>query len=504
MKTKSEKIAHFNSIAPERDYWRKRNSFYYEELEKLLSFIVPEGSSVMEVGCGTGETLASLKPACGKGIDYSQEMIRLAREKNPGLKFEVDDIEDLKTKEAFDYVICSDLIGEMTDVWKAFREMRKLCHRDSRLVITYYNYLWEPVLRTAEMLGLKMPQDYQNWLSIEDIENLLYLNGFEVIKKGHTILLPRKIPLLSSLCNRILAKLPVLKRLCLVEYVVAKPAKGFRKLAGEHEYAVSVIVPCRNEYGNIEDAVERIPSMGKHTEIIFVDGNSSDGTVEKIEELIEKYRGVKDIRLIHQIPRQIPRQIPGNLQDKRYGHDLKPVSNKMLKLGKGDAVRKGFDAANSEILMILDSDLTVPPEDLPKFYEAIAEGKGDLIMGTRLVYQMEKEAMRLLNILGNKMFAVIFTWLLDQNIKDTLCGTKVLTKANYLKIKENRSFFGDFDPFGDFDLIFGAAKQNLKIIEIPVQYRARKYGNIKIERFKHGLILLKMSWIAFKKMKLSL
>ena len=495
MKTKSEKIEHFNKIAPYRDYWRRKNSYYYRELEKLLTFLVPEGSNVIEVGCGTGDTLASLKPSRGRGIDFSSEMIRLSREKHPSLRFEVDDLEDLKIREAFDYIICSDLVGELTDIWKAFREMRKLCHRNSRIIITYYNYLWEPLVRTGEMLGLKIPQDYQNWLSLEDIGNLLYLNGFEVIKKGHKVLMPKNIPIITALSNRVLANLPFLKELSLVEYVVARPLKGFRKLAGESEYSVSVIVPCRNEYGNIEGAVERIPQMGKHTEIIFVDGNSTDGTVEKIEEMIEKYKGVKDIKLIH--------QIPGKIMNGEYEKDLGQLQNKMLKLGKGDAVRKGFDAATGEILMILDADLTVPPEDLPKFYNAIAEGKGDIANGTRLVYQMEKDAMRLLNILGNKIFALIFTWLLDQTIKDTLCGTKVLTKENYLKIVKNRSFFGDFDPFGDFDLLFGAAKQNLKIVEIPVQYKSRKYGDVKIERFKHGLILLRMSWIGFKKLKLS-
>lgn len=495
MKSKSEKIAHFNSIAPQRDYWRSKNRYYHEEVEKLLAFLVPEKSRVIEAGCGTGDTLARMNPACGNGIDFSPEMIRLAAKKYPNLDFMVDDIEDLKTQESFDYVVCSDLIGELTDVWKAFREMRKLCHRNSRLVVTYYNYLWEPLLRMAEGLGFKMPQDYQNWLSLGDIENLLYLNGFETIKKGHSVLLPKYIPLLSGLCNRMLVKLPVLKKLGLVEYIVARPAKGFRKLAGEKEYSVSVIVPCRNEVGNIEDAVSRIPQMGRHTEIIFVDGNSTDGTVEKIWEMIKRYDGVKDIKLIHQISREA--------RGGEGADDLTRAPNKMLKLGKGDAVRKGFDAATGEILMILDSDLTVPPEDLPKFYEAIAEGKGDLINGTRLVYQMEDEAMRILNIAGNKVFSLIFTWLLDQPIKDTLCGTKVLTKESYLKIREHRNYFGDFDPFGDFDLLFGAARQNMKIVEIPIRYRARKYGNIKIERFKHGLILLKMSWLAFKKLKLS-
>lgn len=488
-----KKINYCNNIAPKRGFWRRKSAYYYSELEKLVRFLIPEGRKVLEIGCGTGELLYSVKPKIGVGIDFSSEMIGIAKNKFPSLEFRSDDAEALTESDKYDYVIMSDLIGELTDVWQAFREIRKVTDKESRLVITYYNYLWEPVIRAAERLGLKMPQDYQNWLSMEDIENILYVNGYEVVKKGHHILAPVKIPFVSNFVNRYLALLPFVKKLCLVHYLVARevPFASDREASG---YKVSVIIPCRNEMGNIESGVERVPCMGKHTEIIFVDGNSTDGTVEKIEEMIERYKGKKDIKLIHQIPK--------DTVDKALEGDLKTPPNKMLKLGKGDAVRKGFDAATGDILMILDSDLTVPPEDLPKFYLAIAEGRGEFINGTRLVYQMEKQAMRTLNLLGNKFFSRLFTWLLEQRIKDTLCGTKVLQKKDYEKIKENRSYFGDFDPFGDFDLLFGAAKLNLKIVEVPIRYRQRTYGEIKIERFKHGLILLKMSFIAFKKLKL--
>lgn len=493
MKSLTEKIDHFNSIAPQRKHWREKNAYYYSELEKILKFIIPRGKKVMELGCGTGELLNSVEPGHGVGIDFSEGMIRIARERFPYIGFRVDNAEDLHEREKFEYIIMSDLIGELTDVWQAFRELRKVTDEDSRVVITYYNYLWEPIIRLAERFKLKMPQDYQNWLSIPDIENILLLNGYEVVKKGYRLLIPVQIPLISNFMNRYLAILPFFKKLCMVQYIVAKESQSS---SGKHlnDYKVSVIIPCRNEKGNIEGAVERLPEMGKHTELIFVDGNSTDGTVEKIEEMISRYEGEKDIKLIHQIPKEA--------EDKDLKDDLVTPPNKMLKLGKGDAVRKGFDAASGDILMILDSDLTVPPEDLPKFYFAIAEGRGEFINATRLVYQMEEQAMRTLNLLGNKFFSWLFTWLLEQRIKDTLCGTKVLFKKDYEKIKEGRVYFGDFDPFGDFDLLFGAAKLNLKIVEVPIRYRRRTYGEIKIERFKHGLILLRMSLVAFKKLKL--
>ena len=467
---KSKITAYFNSTAPERDYWRRRNRYYHGELERFFSSIIPKNSSVLEIGSGTGDVIAKLSPKNGTGIDISEEMVRIAKSKYPGLKFYVDDIENLSLDGKFDFVIMQDLIGHLSDIWQSARNLQKLSSPDTRIISTYYNQLWEPVIRLAENLRLKMKQPYQNWLSVEDIENLLYLNNFNVIRKGYRFLLPVYVPFVSDFINRHIARIPFIKKLCLVTFVIAKkkPSPPVR-----NDYSCSVVIPCRNEMKNIEEAVTGTPEMGRGTELIFVDGNSTDGTVEKIKEMIQKYPR-KKIKLIHQ----------GNAT------------------GKGDAVRKGFDDAAGEIFMILDADLTVPPEDLMKFYLAVAEGKGEFINGTRLVYPMEKQAMRFLNYLGNKFFSYLFTWFLGQKINDTLCGTKVLFKKDYERIKKGRSFFGDFDPFGDFDLLFGAAKLNLKIVEMPVRYRARKYGTTKISRFMHGWLLLKMIWIAFKKFKL--
>ena len=378
-----------------------------------------------------------------------------------------------------------DTLGDLTDVWTALRNLHQVTDPQSRLIITYFNSLWEPLLIMGEKLGIKMPQPFQNWLSPKDMTNLLTINDFEVISQGNLLLLPKYVPLLSWFANSLLAQLPGLRRCCLSTYLVARPCQPPK--GDLPDYSVSVIIPCRNEKGNIRAAVERMPSMGSHTEIIFVDGNSNDGTIEEIETVIREYQGPHEIKIIHQAP-------PNSTDGAEHG--------RMLKLGKGDAVRKGFAAAKGEMLMILDADLTVPPEDLPKFYAAIRDGHGEFINGTRLVYPMEKEAMRFLNKLANKFFSLLFSWIINQQIKDTLCGTKVLLKRDYEKIAANRNFFGDFDPFGDFDLIFGAAKLNLKIVEIPIRYRERTYGDIKIERFRHGFLLLKMSWLALKKFKL--
>jgi glycosyltransferase involved in cell wall biosynthesis len=234
--------------------------------------------------------------------------------------------------------------------------------------------------------------------------------------------------------------------------------------------------------------------MGSHTEIVFVDGASSDGTCERIEEMRRRFAGLKDIRLIHQVPG--PRVVPA-----RSAAPDAPVA--MLKLGKGDAVRKGFDAARGDVLMILDADLTVPPEDLPRFFDAIASGKAEFVNGSRLLYPMEERAMKFVNYLGNKLFGSLFTWMLGQRVRDTLCGTKALRREAYERIADGRAYFGEFDPFGDFDLLFGAARLGLRIVDMPVRYRRRRNGVTKVRIVRHGLLLIAMSLVAFRKFKLS-
>lgn len=465
---KAEKVKFYDSLAEKRRQLRKRAAYYHEELEKYLRFLIPPDSSIIEIGCGTGETLAALNPARGLGVDISPKMVETAREKYPHLQFEVADIENFEIYEKFDYVLVDGTIGIVDDIQLAFKELHKVCKPETRVVIVYYNYLWEPVLKLAERLGMRMKHLLQHWLPLEDISSLLYLNDFEVIKKRYSCLLPVYIPLISAFFNKFISNMFFFRKLSLNEIIVARTME--RRKAPE-EVTCSVIIPCRNEKGNIEDAVKRTPEMGKHMEFIFVEGGSRDGTLQECKRIKEAYPG-KDITVLVQEGK-----------------------------GKGNAVRKGFSHAKNDVLMILDADLTVPPEDLPKFFEAITTGKGEFINGSRLVYQMEKEAMRLLNLLGNKFFSIAFTYLLEQRIRDTLCGTKVLWKEDYDKIIAGRKYFGDFDPFGDFDLLFGASKLNLKFAEIPIRYRERTYGTTQISRFRHGLLLFKMTFFALKKIK---
>ena len=408
-------------------------SYRARQITHLLRFLIPSDASVLEV---------------------KEDEFRSFKLDIPGAPF--------------DYVYLSGKLEYLHDIEGTLRDIYRILKEDEgRLVIISYNYLWYPVIRIAERLGIRKKRPVQNWLTIHDIETFLHLADFEVISSGKRILCPGYIPILSFLLNRIIGRLPFLWRFSLMNYVVARPIPHARR-----DRSVTIVVPARNERGNIEAIVQRTPLFPNGEEIIFVEGHSKDGTWEEIERVMERYKNNRVIRAFRQEG-----------------------------VGKGDAVRKGFAEAQGDLLMILDADMTVAPEDLTKFYRAFVEGKGEFINGSRLVYPLEKEAMRFLNNLGNKFFALSFSWLLGQRFKDTLCGTKVLSKSAYERIVANRHYFGDFDPFGDFDLLFGAAKLNLKIAELPIRYYARRYGETQIQRFRHGWMLLQMCAFAARKLK---
>jgi SAM-dependent methyltransferase len=469
---RKKRISEFvDRMASQRERWRSRNRYYYKENEIYMRFLVPEGLRVLDLGCENGSLLASLKPAYGVGVDLSGKSIEIARNRHPDLQFIAGDMEDEELinnlKGPFDVIILSDTIGFLTDCQQALENLHSLSTTNTRLIICNFSWLWEPVLRLAEKVKLKMPQMEMNWMSPEDISNLLWLADFEPIKVEWRMLLPKYLLGLGPLVNKYLGTLPFLRRLCLRDYTIARSLR----MRSDENLSATVLIPCRNERGNIESAVRRIPRFCDDLEILFVEGNSQDGTYAEIERVIRDYPAL-DIKV-----------------EEQDG------------VGKGDAVRKGFAKARGEVLMILDADLTMPPEDLPKFYDAIVSGKGEFINGSRLIYPMEGQAMRFLNFWANRVFALLFTWLLSQRYTDTLCGTKVLKKSSYEKIRANRRYFGDFDPFGDFDLIFGAAKLNLKTIEVPIRYAGREYGETQISRFRHGWLLLKMVIFAFRKLK---
>jgi len=464
-----------NKFAQDRTYWLERNQYYYQEHYRYLRFLIPENLRVLDIGCGLGDQLAALKPSLGIGIDISPAMIEIAGKRHPDCHFVVGDIEESKTLAGidgpFDVIIISDAIGYFDDCEAAFFQLHRWVTPDTRIVIAYFSQYWEPVLRTAEILGLKMREPELNWLSTDDIANLLDLADFEILKRDWRQLIPKKLFGLGTLINRFVATLPYIRRWALRNYLVARP-NPMSYSAALPKPSVTVVIPCRNEMGNIEPAIQRMSQFAEDMEILYIEGHSSDGTFTECERVRDAYLDIWDIKVTRQ--------------------DGK---------GKGDAVRKGFEMARGDVLMILDADLTMPPEDLPKFYDALIKGKGEFINGSRLVYPMESEAMRFLNWMANRVFSWLFSWLLHQRFSDTLCGTKVLHKRHYQSIAANRAYFGNFDPFGDFDLIFGAAKLNLKVAEVPIRYANRTYGETQISRFSHGFLLLRMVVFAYFRLK---
>lgn len=460
-----------DELAAERDRWAARHPYYYEEEGRYLQFLIPPDKRVLQLGCGNGHLLEKLRPSYGVGVDFSAAKIARARSAYPHLSFICADVENLpETPElahTFDIIVLPDTIGSLDDCLATLQALHRFCHADTRLIVSYYTRLWDPLLVFYTKIAASQRYVRRNWLSSLDIVNLLQLADFDVIKQEWRILVPFRLFGLGRLVNRFIATLPLIRKLCLRNYVVARPQPA----AAKAKLSASVIVPCRNERGNIESAARRIPRFCDDIEIVFVEGNSSDGTWDEVLRVQRAFPQV-DIKAFQQA---------GN--------------------GKGDAVRKGFAEARGDVLMILDADLTMPPEDLPKYYDALTTGKGEFINGSRLVYPMQSQAMQFLNHIANLAFARMFSFLLDQRYTDTLCGTKVLRRRDYEAIARNRGYFGEFDPFGDFDLIFGAAKLNLKTAEVPIRYAAREYGETNISRFRHGVLLLRMVVFAFMKLK---
>jgi hypothetical protein len=344
-------------------------------------------------------------------------------------------------------------------------------HDRTRVLIYSYSRLWQPLLRLAELLGLKYEQPPEAWLPPEEIKNMLALADFELVRDDAHLVCPVRIPLLADLANRYLGRLPLLQAFSLVFGIVARPSPARSASSRPKSPTVSVVIPCRNEAGHIRPLVAALPRLPEGSEFLFVEGNSTDDTAAVIRQAIEENPSLP-LRFFQQ---------PGR--------------------GKGDAVRFGFAQAKGDVLLILDSDMGVAPADVPKFVDALARGKCEMVNGSRLVYPMEGKAMRFLNLLANKFFAFLFSWLLGQQVRDTLCGTKALWREDYERIAANRSYFGDFDPFGDFDLLFGAARLNLRIADLAVRYHERRYGETNISRFRHGWLLLQMSAFAARKLK---
>lgn len=431
-------------------------SYFYKLLYKYLSFYAPPEASGVEIS-PQHDLLINLFP--------NKRMAHYCPKSGPG-EMVLSSLQEIREFQP-DFLVLNGNLHYENDMQGLLGQLHAACNRKTRLIITYYSSLWRPLVRLATHLHVRHRTPEQNWIAHEDIDNLLRLTDFELVQRGHRILCPIYVPVLSNLINRYLAPLPFFRLFTMVNVLVARP---LGKKQERPAPSVSIIVPARNEAGTIEQLIKRIPKIGPDDELIFIEGHSNDDTWQVLRTMEKKYSSTMHIIIARQKGK-----------------------------GKGDAVRKGFDLAQKEFLMVLDADMSVMPEDLPKFYHALVADKGELINGSRLVYPVNEKAMRFWNIVGNKFFATMFSFLTGQRFKDTLCGTKALSRENYLKIAAHRSYFGEFDPFGDFDLIFGACRLGMKVVEIPVQYRPRTYGATNIQRWQHGLLLFRMLLFAARK-----
>ena len=468
--------------------WRRRVSEAYEKLlawhdepqralhdarvVQRLRHIIEPGARVLDIGCGSGDLLAALQPSVGVGVDICSGAIQAARRRHPALRFLSLAGEKVHTLgDTFDYVLIADVAVETYDLHELLQSVARICHDRTRLVIVHDRPLWSLIRRGFRWLRAGISAPPRHGISTTHLAQLLRLSGFDVIRTTGVCATPIRIPWLSNVLDRVVTQLPILRHLSLQHVQVARCVHPDRHVEQPIQ-SVSIIVPARNEAGHIQLLLDRMPRVAERQEVIFVEGGSSDDTWAAIERAVRAYEGPFVLRCLQQ-------------------------SGK----GKGDAVRAGFECATGDVLIILDADLGVPPEELSRVFETLRNGQAEFVNGARTLYPMQQGAMRPLNRIGNAVFAIAFTYLLSQRFHDTLCGTKALTRKAYDRIAENRSYFGDFDPFGDFDLLFGAARLNLKIVDIPLHYNARIYGETNISRFKDGWQLVRMCLLAARKLK---
>jgi len=440
--------------------WRKRNRYYWKKKIEYLRFLVPAGESVLLFGCEDGELLDALSPRRGVGVDRSDTLLAAARVRYGAHEYVLEEGFLATGGERFDYIVLDEVAGRIDDLFVFLQALVAHCNPTTRIIIVQHNYLWRPIFRVAEFLRLKRRGGDVNWLSSGDLWTFLNGVGCETIAVHSKLHCPKLLLGLGPVVNAVAGVLPFINRLASTEILIARPVPDPRQAAGK---TASIVLTTRDERDNIEPMVRMIPDVGAATEIVFVEGHSRDGTREEIERVMAAYPE-RHIRLLVQEG-----------------------------VGQGDAIRKGFADARGDVIILLEADQTSPPEDVCKAFDIVATGRAEFVNGSRFVYPRDKGAMPLANAVGNWLFAFWFTWFLGQRTSDVLCGIKAIDKRQFHRLNRNWGFLGLFDPFGDFELAFGAARLGLKTCEVPTRYACRQYGRPKSRVLAHGWMLARMA-----------
>ncbi|MCI5207545.1 MAG: glycosyltransferase family 2 protein [Candidatus Electrothrix sp. ATG2] len=443
------------SIVSERKPWNKMSRMHWKKY--IYSLVGAEISTVTRF-CDECIQLAPQQHDTGLLLE-SIECPEKYQEKD------IKNVEDhhLNRKKRYAFLFNGNF-NYLMDIQQQLEELYIKLSRHSRLFVIVYNPFLGFLYNLASKLRFRSAPKPDVYITEKNLKTFARLAGYEIVRTRASVFIPFYIPLLSNLVNRVLPVLPFVKRFALLWVVVLRPI-----IPEKNKPSLSIIIPARNEAGNIQDAIQRIPIIpGADVEIIFVEGNSTDDTWQRIQKILE--------------------DPPKSFKIKAHKQPGK---------GKNDAVRVGFDNAAADLVTILDADLTMPPEMLPRFYEAYCQGLGDFVNGSRLVYPMENEAMRPLNRMGNLFFCKILSFVLGISVSDSLCGTKFYALDDYKRFVSWRDRFGDFDPFGDFEMLFASSELALGVIDLPVRYRARTYGETNISRFRNGFELIRMTLIGF-------
>jgi ubiquinone/menaquinone biosynthesis C-methylase UbiE len=456
--------AHFDALADRYLDLKKLNAFYNDYLIRWTKALVPPRRRVLDIGCGRGDVLAAVRPTVGLGLDLSPTMVRRAAADHghgtSGLQFIEQAVEEFQGDGTFDAALLTNTLEYAYDIGAILDRARAALRDNGRLLITTANPVWSPIFKAASKVGMRIPECDRLWVTNEDLDNLLKLHGFEVVDKRMDLVLPKPVPGLGDALNWAVSRTPVMRYLGSTQLIAARklPEKA-------RAYSVSAIVPCYNEAGNVERCVREMVKLGSRTELIIVDDGSKDGTAALVNPAL---RSDIDVKVVSYSPN----------------------------VGKGNAVQRGFERATGDILMILDADLTTHPEELGPLYEAMSTGRAEFVNCTRFVYPMDGQAMKFANYVGNKVFTIAVSLVMDRRVSDTLCGTKAMFRTDYEHFTMGR------DPWGDYDFLFGAAQLRLAVCELPVHYRDRLAGVSKMNSMKHAKNLVRMCLHGFRQVQI--